>query len=118
MRDHIEESRLLSEGAELCQRVYGENSGAFARMVRARLALGASTYGDTDYMQKDNLDEAIQEGLDGAAYPILDYQRVRSRLAPNDRWELRQYTLGVIAAAINLDTAIRRLQQARNEMLE
>ena len=117
MRDHAEEIRLLEEAADLCQRVYGQNSTPFPRLVLERLAIGADTYGDFAFMHRDNLVEALPEGADGAAYPILEYQRLAPGLNDADRAELRQATLGVIAAAVNLDTSLRRLHHLRDELL-
>lgn len=118
MRNQTTEAKILNEAEILCQRVYGEQpTGAFSRLVFDRLALGARVYGDSDYLTKDNLLEALDEGVDGAAYPLLDYQRVAPGLSEPDRAELRQFTLGVVAAAINLDTAIRRLRKVRDDML-
>ena len=117
MRDHVEEARLLNEAANICQRVYGESAPRFARTVRQRLAKGAAQYGDSDYLSKDNLIEASLESPDLAAYAMLDYQRVAPSLSALERQELRQHTLGVLAATINLEAALSRLRYNRDELL-
>lgn len=117
MRNHNEELQLLEEAAELCQRVYGQQSQVFTRLVTERLIKGALRYGEGSFLKRDNLAEAIEEPPDACAYALLELQRVGPSLSEVDRQELRQYTLGVTAAAINLDAAIRRLQHARDELL-
>ena len=117
MRDTVTEGDLLTDGAELADRVYGQRSAPFARVVATRLAKGAAEYGDNAFLARDNLIEALEEPPDATAYALLEYQRLAPGLSPVDRAELRQYTLGVIAAAVNLDAALRRLQHAREELL-
>lgn len=101
----------------LCQRVYGEQNGSFARHVFERLALGARTYGDSHFLTKDNIEEAFPESFDSAAYALLDLQRVGPLLKEAERGELRQATLGVLTAAVNLDVTIRRLRAVREDLL-
>ena len=119
MRDHAEEAKLLEEGAELCLRVYGQQAPAFARHVMERLALGKATYGDFAFLHRDNLGPqgAEPEGQDGAGYPILEFEKLAVGFGETERAELRQATLGVIAAAVNYDAALRRLIATRNDLL-
>lgn len=117
MRDQNEEAKLLEEAAILCQRVYGESSGAFARLVFERFKKGAEEYGESRFLTVDCLVEALEEPADAAAWGMLDLQRVSPGLGESERAELRQFTLGVLAAAINLDAAIRRLRATRDDLL-
>ncbi len=118
MRNPTEESSILREAETLCQRAYHSNSGGrFERLVFQRLQKGAQRYGEMDYLSKDNIDEAILEPPDAAAYAILELQRVGPRLSDVDRLELRQFTLAAVAASVNLDVALRRLRHTRDNLL-
>jgi len=118
MRDSKEEAEMLNEAETLCQRAYGgQSSGRFQRLVFERLQKGAERYGDGDFLTKDNLAEAIQEPPDSAAYVMLEVERIGPTLSDADRAELRQFALGAIACAVNLDIALRRLKHVRDDLL-
>lgn len=118
-RDVHFESRMLAAGIELAERVYGIPQGRFDRVALARLDAGASEYGDTGFLRSSrNLDEAEQEAPDAANWTVLELERLLPALSGDDAATLSQYAAGVVAAAVNLDSAVRRFRAQRDEILD
>ena len=114
MRDPILEAELLDLG---CAQLV-EGGAAFRHLVRHRLTLGDERYGDA-YLtpKKDNLDEALEESADGAAWPMLELQRLRGLVDDNAWGELKMLTVGCIATAVQHDIAVRRFIATRRSFL-
>lgn len=115
-RDHGLEQTALADASEMALRVNGEHSGPFARLVTERLELGAETYGDLAFHDRDNLLEAFPEAADSAAYILLDLQRLRPSMDDEQFVELRHAAVTAISAAIHLDVAVRRLVATRADL--
>ena len=99
---YTERTALLTEGEELCQRVFGQPaSPTFARRVAARLLIKAPH-------------RSCESVLDKAAGAILDYER--RELPDVERDELRQATLAVIAVAVRFDVELHNLMEIRRDL--
>lgn len=108
---------MLADALELAERAYGTRASGYAREIHERLTLGAERYGDTNYLDKDNLIEAGEELPDFAAYLLLELQRLQGQLRDEDLDELRMYAIGAIAAASHVHELLRRLSRYREEFL-
>lgn len=117
-RDHPLEQAALADAAEIAARVSGDSSPPFPRLVADRLALGAQTYGDLAFLDRDNALEAFPEGADAAAYLLLEIQRLRPLVDELDWLELRQRAVAGVARAISLDVAVRDFIGFRDEILD
>jgi len=75
------ERTVLMESVARAERRYAIEVPGFADRVRARLDLGARSYGDQDFMSKDVMRELREESWDAAAYALLEAQKL---IALND----------------------------------
>lgn len=111
LRDRALEAELLDFAEELAQRAYGiPDASLFSRTVKSRLTMGQEMYGEL-FMSIDNLAEAREEALDGAAYALLELQR----LGEDNYGEMRMLAVAMIAAAMNLDLATRQWMDWRRD---
>lgn len=93
---------MLKEICERAERQYAIDATGFADHVRARLDMGARSYGDRDFMGKDVMRELRDEAFDAAAYALLEAQKL---IALNDDdLDTRMHHLSeIIKLAILLD---------------
>ncbi len=68
------ERRLLAETVRRAGVGYGLHCQAYVASVEQRLELGAQRYGDTAYLDRDNLIELLEETPDVAGYSLLELQ--------------------------------------------
>jgi len=111
MRDLLFEDAFLNEVVKETARRAGIMVEAYSDAVRRRLTLGADTYGDNDYLSKDNLAEALFEGPDLAAYAMLELQKLNRSSGEHEGVHHHLFEASVHAAIADWHT--RRAKLAR-----
>lgn len=102
MRNPAYERRVLAEVTERAERQYSIEAPGFADQVLARLALGARSYGDQDFMSKDVMRELREEAWDAAAYSLLEAQKLIE--LDDDELDARMFHLAeIIKLSVLLD---------------
>src|SRR5665213_2553488 len=75
-RNHELENKFLDEVVAEAARRFNVDAVGFKLAVQRRLQLGASRYGDNDYLNKDLCLEAQEEAWDLGAYSVLEMQKM------------------------------------------
>lgn len=69
------EEAFIGEAMEIAQRHGWPLTGAWARAVRERLEMGEAEYG-TRALERDNLEDILEETPDLGSWPVLELQRL------------------------------------------
>ena len=75
-RDPHYEQIFFQQLADAAERQFGIDARAYIRVVQARLAIGAERYGDDDFMDKDVVEQLLEETPDVTAYCLLETQKM------------------------------------------
>lgn len=94
------EQQFLQEAASAAERAHGVDADGFADRVLNRLEIGASRYGDNDFLRKDVLLEALEEAWDLAAYAVLEAQKMVAADDSQPDKAFHLYEMAKLAAAI------------------
>jgi hypothetical protein len=120
-RDPQAERQFLADAVELVGLVRGmsHNPGAtasFVKSVWARLEAGARTYGENEYLNRDNLEEALEEGPDISGYSMLELARLAFEGASDD--DLSEIRVDLVSATAHAAIADQYLRAAREKRQE
>ena len=99
-RDQAYEFQFLHESASAAERAHGVDAEGFPERVLNRLEIGASRYGDNDFLSKDVLIEALEEAWDLAAYAVLEAQKMVAAGEDGQDKAFHLYEMAKLAAAI------------------
>jgi hypothetical protein len=77
-RDLRFEDDFFHEAVTYAQRATGISNLAYVPRVQARLQVGRERYGDANYMEKDVLQEVLDETPDIAGYAVLELHKQRA----------------------------------------
>lgn len=75
-RDLVFEAKFLADVVEAAGRLGGITNNSYPPSVERRLAVGRERYGDGNFLDKDNLQEVLEETPDIASYSMLELERL------------------------------------------
>lgn len=111
-RDIAYERKWTDELKAEARRLFGGDSDAFFNQMEARLRRGDAVFG-AEFLERDNLREALEEGCDFLAYLMFDAEANRGHPDYEDAPELFR----AAAMLVKVDEIVRDVWHRRRERM-
>jgi uncharacterized protein with von Willebrand factor type A (vWA) domain len=114
----MDREEFLTTVIDVAEKVGGTRHAGYIREVMERLRFGAVRFGANAYLDRDNLDEVLNEVRDVGAYVVLELDRLETMMERDEDWqEMRMCAMKVCMHAALADLEAHRFRRMRDELV-